>query len=140
MMPSQAEVDDHYAANHVPFRNWCRACVKGKSVNDPHSSIKRKEDQAVSTVSIDYGYMASESAGGNEEMYMPILVSIDRNTGNINANVVPRKGVNPYVVKRCGQNLQLLGYRKLCVKMRSGAVYNGIAQRCQGRCRYRRDS
>ena len=87
MLPSQSEVDDHYAANHVPFRSWCEACVKGKSVNDPHSSIRRKEDQAVSTVSIDYGYMTSESGGGDEGMYMPILVSIDRNTGKINANV-----------------------------------------------------
>ena len=44
MLPSQSEVDDHYAANHVPFRNWCEACVKGKAVNDPHSSLRRKAD------------------------------------------------------------------------------------------------
>ena len=60
--------------------------------------------------------MTSESGGDDEGVYMPILVSVDRNTGKINANVVPSKGVNPYAVKRCGQNLQLLGYSRLVLK------------------------
>ena len=67
-------------------------------------------------VSMDYGYMTSEDQGSDENTYMPILVVVDRNMGKINANVAPSKGVNPYVVKSCGQNLKLLGYHKLMLK------------------------
>ena len=47
MLPSQEEVDDHYAANHVPFRNWCECCIKGKALNDPHSSLHRRRNRPV---------------------------------------------------------------------------------------------
>ena len=38
--PSQQEVDEHMIT-HVPFRDWCPHCVRGKSKSTPHR--KRKE-------------------------------------------------------------------------------------------------
>ena len=80
-IPSQKEVDDHYATNHVPYRSWCNACVMGKCVNNPHRQMNREEEDKVSTVSMDYGFMTTEKEG--EEMGMAILVAVDRNTKKV---------------------------------------------------------
>ena len=39
------------------------ACVMGKCVNNPHYKQKKEEEDRVSTVSIDYGFMHSELEG-----------------------------------------------------------------------------
>ena len=33
--PSPAEVEEHNLT-HLPFRNWCEACVRGKAKDEPH--------------------------------------------------------------------------------------------------------
>ena len=38
--PTVKEVEEHNLT-HLPFRNWCIFCVKGKSKDDPH----RRKDQ-----------------------------------------------------------------------------------------------
>ena len=61
--------------------------------------------------------MTSEGDGEDEDQLgMPILVMHDRQSGKVNSNVVPSKGVNPYAVMRCVQNIKLLGYYKLLFK------------------------
>ena len=116
-IPSAKEVEEHYSANHVPFRNWCNACVMGKCVNNPHYRQHKTEEDRVSTVSIDYAFMHSGlETEEYEEDLTPIIVMVDRNTKKIFANVVPNKGVNPYAVKTVVQNLETLGYKKLNLK------------------------
>ena len=44
-LPSQAEIEEHMLT-HVPFRSWCKFCVLGKSVSNPH----RKVDKTTETV------------------------------------------------------------------------------------------
>ena len=34
-LPSQAEIEQHMLT-HIPFRSWCKHCVMGKSVSQPH--------------------------------------------------------------------------------------------------------
>ncbi len=116
VLPSEKQVEEHYASNHVPYRSWCKACVMGKGVNSAHFRAEKEEEQAVSTVSIDYAFMTHDDAKESEAGYMPILVMVDRNTGKLNANVVPAKGVNPYAVARTAQNVKLLGYDKVLFK------------------------
>ena len=33
--PTEREIEEH-ELTHVPFRAWCKACVRGKAQNDPH--------------------------------------------------------------------------------------------------------
>ena len=41
--PSRAEVDRH-CLTHIPFRNWCEVCVRGKAKSDPHKkSVEERE-------------------------------------------------------------------------------------------------
>jgi hypothetical protein len=52
--PGQEEVDEHNVS-HVPFRSWCKHCVKGKAVNRGHSrSVAVSE---VPVISIDYAFV-----------------------------------------------------------------------------------
>ncbi len=44
--PSEKDVEEHYAANHVPYRSWCRVCVMAKGVNTGHRRIEEEERQA----------------------------------------------------------------------------------------------
>ena len=53
--PTAQEVKQHMV-NHLPFRSWCRHCVKGKAKGLPHR-LKKKEDkeaEQVPLVSVDY--------------------------------------------------------------------------------------
>jgi hypothetical protein len=34
-LPSRAEVDEH-EKTHLPFRNWCRHCIRGRGKEAPH--------------------------------------------------------------------------------------------------------
>ena len=61
--PSAAEVEDHMVT-HLPFREWCPHCVKGKSGSRPHRSTHEKHE--IPTLALDYMFMHSTSgrAGG----------------------------------------------------------------------------
>ncbi len=116
VLPSEKQVEGHYASNHVPYRSWCKACVMGKGVNSAHFRVDKDEEQAVSTVSIDYAFITHDDVKESGAGYMPILVMVDRSTGKLNANIVPAKGVNPFAVTRLVQNVQLLIYDKVLFK------------------------
>ena len=56
------EVEEHNLT-HLPFRNWCIFCVKGKAKDDPHRRrIKQDEEQEIPIVSIDYMFMESRES------------------------------------------------------------------------------
>ena len=60
--PTVKEVEEHNLT-HLPFRNWCIFCVKGKAKDDPHRrKIKQDEEQDIRIVSIDYMFMESREA------------------------------------------------------------------------------
>ena len=95
--PSQREVDEHMVT-HVPFRDWCPHCVRGKSKSTPHRRRKEGGEEEVPVISVDYMFMESEDR--ETGIGMPILVSRDRQSKWVNAAVVPQKGNCAYAVKR----------------------------------------
>ena len=55
--PSDKEVREHYKT-HIPFRNWCPHCVKGRAKAGFH--MKRKEEDEgtqVPVISFDCMYL-----------------------------------------------------------------------------------
>ena len=40
--PTREEWERH-KLTHVPFRSWCKQCVEGKAVNNPHKKSKDKD-------------------------------------------------------------------------------------------------
>ena len=95
--PTKAMVEDH-EVSHLPFRNWCWACVRGRGKRVHHKAVNKPE--AISTVSVDYGFFGAlgetplQSVAGKD---LPVLVSKDRDpptgAGAVFAHPVPHKGL-----------------------------------------------
>jgi hypothetical protein len=85
MKPSSSEVADH-ELTHLPFRNWCRHCVKGRSTERGHYR-KEREEGAVPEVHMDWAFPSSEGGEG-----VTMLVARERDTKMTCATIVPRKG------------------------------------------------
>ena len=83
--PTQQEIEDHNV-NHLPFRSWCKHCVRGRSKAHAHRSNESRISD-VPIVSIDYMFM-NQSQSVKEEKGMPNLVLKDRDTKMIKAFTV----------------------------------------------------
>ena len=118
VLPSREKIESHMVT-HVPFRSWCKHCVRGKSKGLAHNRQKPAE-RSLPTIVCDYMYMR-ESQNEGEERGMPILVArdadnCDAGTGMLFARVVPAKGVNPYAVKAFANDVAMLGHPQLVIK------------------------
>ena len=51
-LPTELEVEQHYAAGHVPYRSWCPICVKGQGVNTRHACIKEKSNKSTAQLAL----------------------------------------------------------------------------------------
>ena len=87
--PKQEEIDEHMLT-HVPYRSWCKYCVKARGRADAHKSQER-DDRGVTTVHMDYAYLNEDDERSERR---PILVMKDEASGKIIANMVPKKGEN----------------------------------------------
>ena len=54
--PTNDEVIEHNLTR-IPFRSWCRHCVRGRAVNDPHPHTTHTDNE-VPVISIDYCCMS----------------------------------------------------------------------------------
>ena len=113
--PSQKEQDEH-SVTHIPYRNWCRHCVSGRGQSDHHRKQLARHEQEVPVVSIDYAFLADKAVDREGEHLQPVIVIKDRKSGTIKAHMVEEKGLNSYAVKRVGQDLGLLGYKRVVFK------------------------
>ena len=101
-LPTQAEVDNHNIT-HVPYRNWCPHCVRGRGKDlDHRRSVD--ENRYVHEFSFDYCFMGND--GGSK---VTILVGRERTTGMTMATVVPAKGSSGQFAV-----LKVLDFVRLC--------------------------
>ena len=86
--PTPAMIEQHNVS-HLPFRNWCPFCVRGRGKSCSHPR-QAHDDEQLPTIAIDYGFLGSadEPAVG-----LPILVVKDRWSKAVWAFPVPAKGV-----------------------------------------------
>ena len=66
------------------------------------------------TISLDYAFLGE--GGGESDKLQPMIVIKDRRSGTIRAHLVEEKGANSYAIKRVGQDIGLLGYKKIIMK------------------------
>jgi len=103
--PTEAERKAH-EASHLPFRSWCGPCVLARMPNLPHKRIER-EESGVPEVGMDYGFMSRKG----DKTQMTVLVTKDRDTKVIMANVVLRKGSGmEETVDQGTKNIRRLGH------------------------------
>ena len=109
--PTAAEREEH-ELTHLPYRAWCRHCVRGRRKSEAHRELDAESQHTVPHVSIDYCFL-----GQDESKCMPVLVQRDRKTRFTFSEVVPVKGTgHPYCVKQTVANLVTLGHPKLLLK------------------------
>ena len=140
--PTKAMVEDH-EVSHLPLRNWCWACVRGRGKSIHHKAVDKPE--AISTVSVDYGFFGApgeaplQSVAGKD---LPVLVSKDRDpptgTGALFAHPVPHKGlkdkydrVDEYPVKVLVKDLNSMGYKRVNMKKRPRKCFISGGRRYQ---------
>ena len=127
MEPPQRRVDAHCMAGHIPYRDWCPHCVRGRGKNVAHK--RGTGDHLVPMIGLDYAFLgagagrlrgpAKEAAHAKAiaEGIAPMLVLVDDSSGAIFSHIVPQKGIDyPMVVAVMGrvvENLDLLGYKRV---------------------------
>ena len=85
LLPSAREVEEHNIS-HLPFRNWCPHCVKGRGREADHRRQPRTE-HGVDEFHLDYCFPGDEM--GHK---LTILVGVERYSGMKMCSVVPTKG------------------------------------------------
>jgi len=60
-LPSKDEIEMHNMT-HLPFRNWCRHCIKGRGVEAGHFKSVRDEG-ALPEIHVDFCFPGSTSRG-----------------------------------------------------------------------------
>ena len=131
------EMIEKHELTHIPFRPWCRACVRGRGRADQHR-IKSEHSSTVPLVSMDYmflgppGQVADRATGSDK---LPILVVRDRWTRNIWAYACPSKGTeHPYSGKAVLGALNKFGYRKMILKTDQEPAIKKLAQEIKNGC------
>ena len=133
--PSDAEKRRH-ETSHLPFREWCEHCVRGRGRAMPHFSRQRRgAEESVLVVQLDYTYMKGVSG--------PKALSIvDRDTSYGTSSVVLAKGsLDRYAVAMGVQFLDHLGHEEVILQADAEPaavdVARAIAKSFKGRANVR---
>ena len=86
-LPSAKEVEEHYLT-HVPYRNWCPHCVRGRGKDLDHRRAI-EDERKIREFSFDYCFPGDEKG-----FRLTVLVGRERTTGMTMASVVPVKGTS----------------------------------------------
>jgi hypothetical protein len=84
-LPTKAEVAEHQLT-HLPFRNWCPHCVKGRGKERDHRK-QEGEDRGIPEYHVDYCFPGN--ASGEK---LTVLAIVEKHTKMRKAVVVPAKG------------------------------------------------
>ena len=74
--PTEAERQEH-EMTHIPFRSWCRHCVRGRGKEEACRQIKREYE--VAEIHMDFMFMGDEGSGET----LAVLVVKERSTGMV---------------------------------------------------------
>ena len=79
---------------HLPFRNWCRHCVRGRGKEEP--CRKSDADPRVPEIHMDFMFMGEEGGGRT----LAFLVARQRGTKAVMCSVAPRKSSGEWLAAR----------------------------------------
>ena len=107
--------------SHLPFRSWCRHCVRGRVKSFQHRRVQHdQDDEAHPVVSLDYaffgapGELEQEAIGGAK---MPVLVVKDRFSKAMFTHLLPSKGIEHFYPEAALlRDIRFLGYAQLTLK------------------------
>ena len=110
--PTRAQVEEHRARAHLPYRSWCGFCVDGRKKNLPHFRVTGSAERDVPQVCLDYSFLRDR----DETDTITCLVCKATEPKILFADVCPRKGALEYSVTQTLANIRRLGYKRLSPK------------------------
>ena len=121
--PTPVEVRDHQLT-HIPYQQWCEACVQGKARPDSHfASPERRTERSTPRLSFDLSFTGKDHRVGGppqlveaEEMWKEKIVVLnchDSATGMVAAIPVRRKADIHYMTREVAKFARGLGVGEL---------------------------
>ena len=109
--PTRQEIEEH-ELTHLPFRSWCRHCVRGRAKGDPHAQ-HQEDEHAMPMVCCDYCFMGDSET----DRSTPILAVTDNKYKSAFAHVCIRKGTaHKWIVNQVKRDIDLMGYTDIVFK------------------------
>ena len=105
-----AEEAERHALTHVPYRDWCEACVRGKARENPHRRIRNDTD--MDEVEMDYLFLTSPQFPEERVTVLVLALAVD---GAI-AATVGVKGVTPYMLRFAAGTMEVWGLKDIILK------------------------
>ena len=105
MKPSESEIQEH-GLSHLPFRNWCRHCVRGRGKE--MAKYRIDEEPAMDEVHVDFCFLGDEDGTAP----MTTFVARDRRTKMTLASAVPSKSTGTFIARRVCAFLREIGLSK----------------------------
>ena len=94
--PSSAEVEEH-SLTHLPYRSWCKHCVRGRMKVAPHRKRDNREtENGVPEVHLDWAFPGEEEA----DKTITILVGRVRHTRMTMSAMAPNKSTGELIIAR----------------------------------------
>ncbi|CAJ1332079.1 unnamed protein product [Effrenium voratum] len=120
--PSAEDVERH-ELTHVPFCNWCEACVAGAGRSGQHRRKTDSEDGVLeTTVQMDYTFFqrgANQAKVLDESVLVTVLILVDKTSGWPLSIQVPRKGTekSQRVLNAIELYLNTLGHKPVTLQV-----------------------
>ena len=144
---------EQHGADHYPFRSWCKFCIMGRGVGQPHSVVM--EESKVLLVGLDYFSITSEGVKRRDELAFELteegeeeIVEVRRRgevtkcllvrclaTKKVFAHVVPQKGADEerYCAGLVVADVDWLGHTRVIFKSDNEAAVLALRKRI---CRF----
>ena len=111
-MPSEEERRDH-EMTHLPYRSWCRHCIRGRGKEMGHR--KSKEEPEGVEIHMDLCFPGGEEGPDK----MTVLVARERRTRMTLATALPSKSSGTFVAKRVVAFMREIGCEQGDVTIKS---------------------
>ena len=112
MCPSREERDQHYPV-HLPYRNWCPACVQARGREDDHKKDKKRSEETVPTIVMDYKSFGQD----DDDKNLTALILRDKKTTTTKGHICDCKGMeDKWIVKKILEDIDEMGYTEIILK------------------------
>ena len=101
---------------HLPYRNWCEHCVKGRGRETDHKHLSQPEVEGLHELHFDYMFMGPENKPGET---LTILVVKERRTKMLMSTAMPSKSTGQFITARVGAFIRELGIGHLDIVAKS---------------------
>ena len=110
--PTREEKEEH-EKTHLPYRDWCRHCVRGRGTAAAHKMSTEKPE--IPELHMDYMFMGDE---GEDEKWT-ILVAKERLLKMVMATAIPWKTFGEFAAKRVVAFLKEIGCLAIDVNVKT---------------------